>query len=140
MPLKYALDTNLFIDAFRVEAEEARLADFHHRFAPAEHLCAVVVLELRAGARSPAAAAKLERHVFRPFEHRGRIFAPSYGTWKEAGAALARLGGGAASGFYNDVLIAASCREHGVTLVTRNVRDFRRIQTVLPFDFVEAWP
>lgn len=140
MPVKYALDTSLFIDAFRVEAEEAQLLAFHQRFAPAEYLAAVVVMELRARVRDDLAAARLERHVFRPFEQRGRLFAPSYNAWKDAGAAMADLGGGDGRSFCNDVLLAASCREHGVTLVTRNVSDFQRIRSVLRFDYVPAWP
>jgi predicted nucleic acid-binding protein len=136
--VKYALDSNLFIDAFRGVDEEA-LADFHARFAPFEYLSAVVALELRAGTRTKPAAARLREHVLSPFERSGRVFAPGYPTWKQAGAALAALGD-ATRAFYNDVLIAASCREHGVTLVTRNVRDFERIRAVLPFDFVAAWP
>lgn len=139
MRVKYALDSNIFIDAFRRVDEDEALADFHARLAPFEYLSAIVALELRAGARSKAAASKLQAHVLSPFERRGRVFAPSYPTWKQAGAALASLGDSTRA-FYNDVLIAASCREFGVTLVTRNVRDFERIQAVLPFDFVAAWP
>lgn len=140
MPPKYALDSNLFIDAFRDRDAEAQLVDFHYRFAPAEYLSAIVALELRAGARSLSSAATLEREVLGPFERRGRVFAPSYSTWVATGAALARLGGTTTRSLYNDVLLAASCREHGVTLVTRNVRDFARIRGALRFDFVEAWP
>ena len=92
-----------------------------------------------AGARTKPAASKLQAHVLSPFERRGRVFALSYPSWKQAGVALAMLGDSARA-FCNDILIAASCREHGVTLVTRNVRDFERIRGVLPFDFVAAWP
>ena len=42
--------------------------------------------------------------------------------------------------FGNDILLAVSCRESGVILVTDNLRDFNRIHAVLPFEFVEAWP
>ncbi len=146
VPRKLALDTNLFIDAFRSDEEKSRLVAFHAQFAPFEYLSAVVVFELRAGAR-PADADALEAHVFGPFERRGRVFAPSYGSWKLAGAALAALAARdglrlaqVSRGFANDVLLAASCREHGVTLVTRNTRDFARIRRVLPFRFIEAWP
>ena len=38
-----------------------------------------------------------------------------------------------------DALIAATAVVHGMTLVTRNVRDFARIARVLAFDFVSAW-
>jgi len=33
-----------------------------------------------------------------------------------------------------------SCRESGIVLVTKNVRDFARIAAVRPFDFVPPWP
>ena len=137
---KYALDASLFIDAFRNLDEEARLVDFHRQFAPVQYLSVVVALELRAGARTPAARARLQRHVVRPFEERGRIIVPGRQSWDLAGDAMAQLRPAPGRAFYNDVLIAASCREHGVTLVTRNLRDFARINEVLPFDFVEAWP
>lgn len=105
----------------------------------------MVALELRAGA-PPTAVAKLVRDVFQPFETRGRFFAPSYATWKRAGAAIADLQreglrlSETTRAFYNDVLLAASCREHGITLITRDVSDFARIQRVLPFEFIPAWP
>ena len=140
MPPKYALDSNLFIDAFRDKDEAARLLAFHARFAPFEHLSAVVMLELLAGARSRAVERRLDRHVFAPFERTGRVFAPGTAALKLAGRSLAALEPSASRAFYNDVLIAASCREHGVTLVTRNVGDFARIQRVLRFDFLPAWP
>ena len=141
LPTKYALDSNLFIDALRNPDDEARLLMFHERYAYAEFLSAIVALELRAGAKSSADAAKLQRHLFAPFERRGRVFAPSYATWKMAGAAVAELRGAQLTrAFYNDILLAASCREHDVTLVTRNAPDFERVRRVLRFDFVTDWP
>jgi predicted nucleic acid-binding protein len=141
LPTKYALDANLFIDALRNAGEEARLLAFHERYAPAEFLSAVVALELRAGARSLVEAAKLQRHLFAPFERRGRVFAPSYSTWKVAGATVAKLRGTQLTrAFYNDILLAASCREHGVTLVSRNAADCERIRRVLRFEFLPDWP
>lgn len=146
MAPKYALDTNIFIDAFADAGEEERLVAFHVRYAPFEYLSAVVALELRAGVRRRDAES-LQANVFAPFERRGRVFAASYATWKQAGVALALLASSeglrlsqVSRAFFNDVLLAASCREHGVTLVTRNVRDFTRIARVLPFSFVQAWP
>jgi predicted nucleic acid-binding protein len=141
LPTKYALDTNLFIDALRNAGDEARLQAFHERYAPAEFLSAIVALELCAGARAVSDAAKVQRHLLAPFERRGRVFAPSYPTWKIAGAAVAKLRGAQLTrAFYNDILLAASCREHGVTLVTRNAADFERIRRVLRFDFLPDWP
>ena len=48
---KYALDTNLFIDALRDRATNAKLIEFHSAFAPLEYLHSVVVQELRAGVK-----------------------------------------------------------------------------------------
>ena len=42
--------------------------------------------------------------------------------------------------FVNDILLALSCREAGVVLVTENLRDFERIAEVRRFDFVAPWP
>lgn len=143
---KYTLDTQLFIRAFRDPAANASLQVFHTVFAPFEYLSAVVVQELRAGA-TPAQADGLQTHVFTPFEQRARLLTPSYAAWKQAGAILSRLihaerpqPRAVARGFVNDVLLAVTCREAGVTLVTENVRDFGRIARVLRFEFVEPWP
>lgn len=143
---KYTLDTQLFIRAFRDAEANAALQAFHTVFAPFEYLSAVVVQELRAGA-TPAQAGRLNAHVFAPFERRGRILTPSYGAWKETGAILARLAAmeglelrAVPRGFVNDALLAATCREAGVTLVTENARDFARIATVHRFEFVSPWP
>jgi predicted nucleic acid-binding protein len=144
---KYALDTNVFILAFRDPARKAEVQHLRSAYAPFEHLSAVVVKELRAGAQSRFAAAQLQRQVFDPLERRGRVFAPSFAGWKRAGEVLARLSEleGAplrtfGRTFLSDVLLAVSCREAGVVLVTNNGRDFLRIQRVLPFDFVHVWP
>jgi predicted nucleic acid-binding protein len=143
---KYTLDTQLFIHAFRDAGANAGLQAFHTVFAPFEYLAAIVVQELRAGA-TPAQAERLEAHVFMPFERRGRVLTPSYGAWKQTGAILARLAEAeglelraVSRGFVNDVLLAVTCREAGVTLVTENARDFARIGRVLPFEFVGPWP
>jgi predicted nucleic acid-binding protein len=143
---KYTLDTQLFIRAFRDPDANAALEAFHTVFAPFEYLTAVVVQELRAGATSRQAA-RLQTNVFAPFERRGRVLTPSYAAWKEAGAVLARLVDAeglqlrtVSRGFVNDVLLAVTCREAGVTLVTENVRAFGRIARGLQFEFVGPWP
>jgi predicted nucleic acid-binding protein len=40
----------------------------------------------------------------------------------------------------NDILLALSCREAGLVLVTDNERDFARIRRFVRFRFVEPWP
>jgi predicted nucleic acid-binding protein len=144
---KYVLDTNLFIDAFRDQSTNIELQGFHEAFAPFEYLSSVVVQELRAGARSGEDLRKLERNVLDPFIDIGRLVTPSFRAWQKSGDVLARLAqterlnlGSVTKAFGSDILLALSCREVGMTLVTRNTRDFARIQRVVPFRFVAPWP
>lgn len=144
---KYTLDTNLYIRAFRDPAASAALRLFHTAFAPFEYLSAVVAHELRAGAWAPGAAAALQRAVLDPFERRGRLLTPSYRGWTLAGEVLAQLAAEEGlelarvpKGFVHDVLLAVTCRETGVVLVTENARDFTRIQRVLAFEYLPPWP
>lgn len=144
---KYVLDTNLFIRAFREEAANAQLQRFHQLFAPFEYLNAVVAQELRAGARAASTRRQLERRVLDVYARRGRVVTPSTQVWHDSGdllAALARLEGLEAGrhskAFGNDVLLALSCREAGLVLVTDNRRDFERIGRLAPFNFVDPWP
>ena len=141
---RYILDTNLYLDAMRTADGNAALRAFHAAYAPFEHLSAVVVQELRAGVRGRAAAL-LESAIVTPFERRGRLVTPSYAAWKETGRVLAELVDGAewrtvSRSFVNDVLLAMSCREAGIVLVTKNLRDCARISTVRRFDYAGPWP
>ena len=144
---KYTVDTNLWIAAFRDAKANAALRLFHTAFAPFEYLTAVVAQELRAGAQTTTAAQALETGVLEPFERRGRVLTPSYAAWLTAGEVLARLAvkerialARVPRSFLNDVLLAATCREAGVVLVTANARDFARIRRVLTFEYVDPWP
>lgn len=143
---KYTLDTQLFIRAFRTEAANLELQAFHTVFAPFEYLTAVVAQELRAGATTTQAE-KLQSNVLAPFERRARVLTPSDAAWKQTGEILARLAEieglelrAVSRGFVNDVFLAVTCRESGVTLVTENTKDFARIESVFPFEFVSPWP
>lgn len=144
---KYTLDSNVFIRGFRDARAGAELQRFHAAFAPFEYLSAVVAHELRAGALTPNAASKLETGVLEPFERRRRLLVPSYATWKSASEVMAALAvkervpvSAMAKSFVNDVLLALTCREHGVVLVSENQRDFARIQRHVAFEFVAPWP
>lgn len=75
--MKYALDTNIFIDGFRSEKSQAEVFAFLNRALPFTFLSAVVMQELAAGARTTQAARGVEQRVFEPFERRRRVFAPS---------------------------------------------------------------
>ena len=144
---KYALDTNVFIRSFRDKSENEAIQRFHRVFGPFEYLSSIVVLELRAGVVNAKARRSLERHVLDPFRRRGRIFTPSAAAWEQVGDVLSAMRG--ADGvdlkrmrrsFAMDILLAVSCREAGVMLVTENTGDFERIHKHIRFDFVEPWP
>jgi len=144
---KYVLDTNLFIHGFRDPTANAALQRFHYLFAPFEYLSAVVMQELRAGVRSAADRRALDRHVLERFTRRGRVVTPSAQAWADSGdnlAALVRREGlelaRVSKAFGNDILLALSCRETELVLVTDNRRDFERIARLVRFDFVDPWP
>jgi predicted nucleic acid-binding protein len=141
------LDTNLFIRAFRDPEANAELQRFHQLFAPFEYLSSVVAQELRAGARSVADRRALERHVLDLYVRRERVVTPSARAWHDSGDLLATLVheeglelARVSKAFGNDVLLALSCREAGVVLITENQRDFARIAGCVPFEFTAPWP
>lgn len=144
---KYALDTQLFIDAFRDLTANAAFQRFHRAFAPFEYLSVVVAQELRAGVRRGQDRKALERNVLSVFERAGRTFAPSPDAWHRSGDLLSDMArkeglevGRVSKSFANDVLLALSCREAGCVLVTGNERNFQRIRRHVPFDYVKPWP
>lgn len=120
---------------------------FFRRSLSVTFLSAIVVQELRAGVRTARDVRNLERSIVQPFERRGRVFTPSAAAFKESGRVLADLA--AAEGFEfirsrrslpNDTLLAASCREHGITLISRD-RDFERFRSSLGrWRAVQPWP
>lgn len=145
--MKYALDTNIYIDAFRDPDAEAALLRFLERALPFTFLSAVVMQELAAGARTPAQRRALERSVFQPFVRRGRLFAPLTAAFVRSGRLLAAVA--AREGWpavhdnpslLNDALLAASCREAGITLVTQD-SDFDRFTPLMKgWRQVRPWP
>ena len=115
--MKYALDTNIFIDSFRDEEAEAELLRFLERALPFTFMSAVVMQELAAGARTPDAARDLRRLVFDPFERRERVFSPSAAAFIRSGRMLAGVAGREGWGvlrenpsLLNDAVLASSCR------------------------------
>jgi predicted nucleic acid-binding protein len=124
--VRYALDTTIFVDSFRSEKAEGELLAFLKRALPFTFLSAVVMRELAVGARSEQATRDLRRLLFEPFEKRSRVFVPSAAAFLESGSMIASLAG--------------SCREQGITLITRD-SDFDRF---LPFlrgwRHIAPWP
>lgn len=144
---RFVLDTNVFIRAFREASANAELQRFHIRHAPHEYLSSVLAQGLLAGARNRADGRKLERNVLGVFAKRGRVIVPSAAAWDWSGKILAELVRRdglelqrVSKAFGNDALLAMSCREAGLVLVTDNTRDFARIAQVRAFHFVEPFP
>jgi len=144
---KYALDTNCYIDASRDPEFLGELTRFSAWSTPGLYLSSVVASELRAGTRSTKDRKKLEEKVLGPFVRRGRVLTPSASAWDALGLTLSTLR--QAEGlvlsevrrsFVLDILLAFSCREAGVTLVTANTRDMERIRTVFSFDYGKPFP
>jgi len=147
MTRKYVLDTNLYIGAIRDPDKEAALDAFLERNAPVTYMSAVVMQELRAGAITDASARALDKGIFEVFERRGRVAGPSVLSFKECGRILAALFRQDGVPFkerprslVNDILIALTCRENGMTLLTDD-GDFKIIRPfVRGFSFLAPWP
>jgi predicted nucleic acid-binding protein len=134
---KYALDTNVYVDSLRSVLAAERLKRFFAANLQSTHLLAVVMQELRAGARTAEQIDSLESDVFGPFERRNRVIVPTVRGYKESGRILSELAiaekidlAHVAPSFVNDTLIAACCRHEGITLITGD-KDYGRITRYL---------
>ena len=144
---KYALDSNVYVSAFRDPSKAVELQQFLAGALSFTYFLATVAQELRAGVQTKGQLAAFDQ-IIGPFERRRRFIAPSARAYIEGGRILAELrvkerwrARAPASSFVNDVMIAVSCRENGLTLITSNASDFARISRVLrSFSFVAPWP
>jgi predicted nucleic acid-binding protein len=136
--LPILLDTNVYLFAIR---SDDRAVFFERRFLPLvfqTHLASIVVEELYAGALDVAGQRLVERYVG-ALERAGRVIAPSFQDWKEAGKLIARVSRhepGRKSQIQqtlNDILIALCARRIGADLFTFNREDFRLIRRYRPF-------
>ena len=147
MPRKYVLDTNCFIDATRDERVANALALFSSRASPFLYLSSVVAAELVAGTRHKHARQVLEEEVLGPYRRRGRVLSPSASSWEVLGRTLSDLVWTDGlelrrmpRSFMLDILIAHSCRENGVVLISRNTQDLQRIKKIFSFDWTTPFP
>ena len=131
-------DSSIYITALR-RGDGAALA--LRRFAKDAPLwlSSVVLEELYAGSgeRDRYAVERLERD----FDRARRILVPNLNDWTQTGRVLARL---AAKYHYeqigqgrltNDALIAMSAGRLGITVMTANERDFRKLAEFRPFQW-----
>lgn len=138
---------NCYIDAASDRAELAAWLCFTTWASPHLYLSSVVAAELRAGARTERDRSRLEAEVLGPLVRRGRIVTPSAAAWDALGLTLATLCGNEGLALAHvrrgspfDILLAYSCRESGVVLVTRNARDMERIRSVFAFEYLAPYP
>jgi predicted nucleic acid-binding protein len=130
-------DTSIYVSALRRGDPGPAVARF-----VAENdmwLSAVVLEELYAGAR------ERDRHVVEmiegQFDKESRILLPDLDDWFQAGKVLSRLAARydyeqiGRSRLTNDALMAMSAARAGVTVVTANVRDFRRLAEFRAFSW-----
>jgi predicted nucleic acid-binding protein len=143
----FLLDSNIYIDAFNDPTFGAEFRRFHQANLPQLVLSAVVVHEILVGANDSRHRRTFEQTLLEPFRTRRRIHVPSMRSWElaaEIDRGLRELGGFAGSlgrrSFANDMLLAASARDLGATIVTRNLGDFRIIARVMPIRCEPPWP
>ena len=118
------LDTGIYIGHWEAGLYDALLADVGKGFLVRHS--AVVLSELRRGARTTAARRRVEG-LFR-LAH--IVWEPSAADWWEAGRLVRDVGDREGwettkrREFQNDALIALTARRHGATVVTANRADF----------------
>jgi len=126
------LDTNVYVDWLSKRARPELVTGARHRL----HLSAVVVMELRVGARSLPARRAVQR-LLRAYQKVDRVVVPTATVLDTAGITLQRLADRGMeirrASLSHDVLIALSARSIGATLLTRD-RDYEAIREVVDFD------
>lgn len=129
---KVVLDTNLYIDWINRGLRE----DLMLGVGVVRYLSAVVLMELRAGARKRGDRLALDR-LARAHASGGRLLAPGHQVFDRCGSLLRQLKLAGAeirsASLVNDVLIALSARAIGATVMTANVTDFEAIRKLEPF-------
>lgn len=143
----YILDTNLYVEAARSHSFRAALRAFLVRAGPHVLASTVVIHELLVGANTKAAQDAVERDVAAPFQRFLRCIGTDALVWREAAlitrAIAANKGHNEmlkSTSFRHDILIAASCRRVGATLITANRRDFTLIAEVRGLHFLTEFP
>jgi predicted nucleic acid-binding protein len=144
---KYVLDTNLYVWAFRSQEGAAELERYLTAFTPNTFLSSIVLHELLVGAKTAEKARQIREVLVGPLVRAGRVVTPSHSAWDQAGSAIAAMARkerrdlrSVPKSLVNDFLLAASCRESGVVLITENTGDFELIGRHLKHDHVRPWP
>jgi len=130
--VKYLLDTNVYLGAFRSEQKKAQFRQTFFPLLPATHLSSVVAYELYVNAQDRRTRS-LTQEFIHPMERSGRVITPTFDDWVEASdivTAVEQKDRGWRSklpALLNDILIALCARRIGATLLTYNKDDFQLI-------------
>jgi predicted nucleic acid-binding protein len=122
------LDSNVYIGFWERKLHGQALATIHAAFVV--RLSAVVLSELRRGARTPQA----RRTVESLFRHAVAIWEPTSADWWEAGKLVRDVGDqhswdtNKRREFQNDALLALTARNKGALLVTSNRSGFEKLE------------
>ncbi len=141
------LDSSVYIRAFREPEFGEEFRAFHRGALPTLVLSAVVASEVLIGALTPERERAFRRGILDPFQSRRRLHVPTWGTWDRASAIDRRMRRRPAfhsrldrRSFFQDILIAASARDLGATVITLNTRDFEVIAEFIDITIAEPWP
>src|SRR5690348_10700896 len=143
MATPLVIDTNLYVHAEREPEVRDTLRGFLRDHSARVVVSTVVLHELLVGAADRKTRTAIARAVLTPFARRLRLLETSAAVWQEAATitrALRADGGYTGSlalpSFHRDILIAASVRSVGATLVTTNAKDFDTIAKVYGFRYL----
>lgn len=144
-PTRYVLDTQFYIDVLRGTPGGAAVLDFLASHVTAVDFHALVGAELLVGASGAAEATAIRQRLIDRFKPE-RLLVPDAADLLAAGDAVRRMrdrGGDHAEhaqrNFWNDVVIATSCRRRGRVLISRD-RDHARIAAVVKHRVRSALP
>jgi len=143
--VKYLLDTNIYLEAFRSEQKKTQFRKAFFPLLPLTFFSAVVAYEPRVNAWDGRTRDAL-RDFISPLERAGRIVTPTFADWVEASTIVTAIENknrnwrSKLPALLNDILIALCARQIGATLITHNRDDFHLIRSHKEFQLrvVEA--
>lgn len=135
MQRKIIIDTGVYIDLFNRGANREIINPFQH----ITYLAYPVLHELWMGLQDRQEIRQLTAWRDR-FIQLQRIIVPTVASLVQIGEACLQLKKAGKLDpthpkHYNDVAISAAARQIGATVITKNAKDFKIIQSVINFDF-----
>jgi predicted nucleic acid-binding protein len=131
--MKYLLDTNIYLRAFRSEEEKTSFRKSFYPLLRVTYLSSVVAYELSVNARDRLTR-ELVWEFARPLQQTGRVVVPTFDSRLEASEIVTNIEKKEKSWrsklptLLNDILIALCARQIGATLITYNRDDFLLIR------------